>query len=190
MTVKTLALLGGAFLVLGGCAVPEESAPASSAAAGQQTEGVYRFNVGAMEAWSLKDGGMSVPNDGKIFNIDGTTAQTAEVLRRAGVADDKLELSINVLLLRAGDRMILLDSGLGPKAAASWARRWRQRESHPTGSPTSSSLTATGTISAGSSTRAAASPFPVRASTSPLRRSPRCARTPPTRRFSPPSRAS
>lgn len=116
MTVRMLALLGSAFLVLGGCAVPEESAPASSAAGGQQTEGVYRFNVGAMEAWSLKDGGMSVPNDGKIFNIDGTTAQTAAVLRAAGVADDKLELSINVLLLRVEDRMILLDSGLGAKA--------------------------------------------------------------------------
>jgi len=55
-------------------------------------------------------------NDGKTFGADIGPAAVAGILKANGLPEDRVTLSVNVLLVRDGPRVILLDSGLGPKA--------------------------------------------------------------------------
>lgn len=104
-------------LLLAGCATGEagDPAPATAAAqeAGASTGGVHRFRIGALEAASLFDGGMTAPNDGKTIWRDPDAATIGRVLAAAGLPADQVRLDINVLMVRVGDRVLLVDSGYG-----------------------------------------------------------------------------
>ncbi len=116
------AITAATFVALSACAPTDvggeaagSASPAASAdaAAPAQAEGVHPFRIGALQAWALKDGGMDVPNDNKVFGVGLTPEPVAEVLRAANVPDDKLSLSIQPLLVKTGDRMVLMDAGAG-----------------------------------------------------------------------------
>ncbi len=77
---------------------------------------VHEFKIGRLDAASLWDGGFIFPNNGKIIGVDEGAEKVAEVLKGAGAPTDKLELSINVLLLRTPGRVWLFDTGNGPKS--------------------------------------------------------------------------
>lgn len=85
-------------------------APAAPAAAAQD---VFRFKIGQLDAVALKDGDIEIPNDGKTFGVGVPTAEVGDVLKAAGQPTDVLELSIQPLLVRAGDRVLLFDTGAG-----------------------------------------------------------------------------
>jgi glyoxylase-like metal-dependent hydrolase (beta-lactamase superfamily II) len=63
---------------------------------------------------ALRDALNVVPNDGKVFGTDVGPAAVAGVLRKAHAPTDSLSLGVDALLVRAGDRTVLLDTGLGP----------------------------------------------------------------------------
>lgn len=110
-----LALFAASALALTACS-PEnkagEPASAPTAAAPVQAEGVNAFKAGGLDAWALKDGGMDdVPNDNKVFGVGRTPEDVAAVLQTAGL--QKIALSIQPLLVRTGDRLVLLDAGAG-----------------------------------------------------------------------------
>lgn len=71
------------------------------------------FSVGAFHAVALRDAAHPVPNDGKIFGLTVGPEAVAEVLRSAGRPTDKIDLSIDALLVRAPGRVYLFDTGLG-----------------------------------------------------------------------------
>lgn len=73
------------------------------------------FRVGSLELTSLQDAQFVAPNDGKTFGLDVGPAAVADVLRASAAPTDRITLSVNVLLVRDGRRILLLDSGLGPK---------------------------------------------------------------------------
>lgn len=73
------------------------------------------FSVGSLKLTALKDASFVAANDGKIFGVGVSPAAVAAVLRAAGAPTDRITLSVNVLLVRIGRRVLLLDSGLGPK---------------------------------------------------------------------------
>jgi glyoxylase-like metal-dependent hydrolase (beta-lactamase superfamily II) len=73
------------------------------------------FNVGALSLTALRDEQISVANDGKTFGLGVSTRAVGEVLRAAGAPADRITLSVNALLVRAGHRLILIDTGLGPR---------------------------------------------------------------------------
>ncbi len=75
------------------------------------------FKIGALQAWSLHDADFGIPNDGKTFGADVGPVEVAKVLTAAGVPTDKIPVSIDALLIKTGDRLVLLDTGLGPMAA-------------------------------------------------------------------------
>lgn len=77
--------------------------------------GVHRFKIGALDALVLYDGTFAVPNDGELFGVDEGAEKVAAVLGAAGLPTDTLSLSINVLLVRAGERLFMIDTGNGPK---------------------------------------------------------------------------
>lgn len=103
--------------LLGGCQAPEpapqaNAAPPSAAA----NSDVHRFRIGAMDAVVLFDAANKVPNNGKVFGIDEGPEKVAAVLAAAGVPTDTLSLGINVLLVRSGARLFMVDTGNGPRA--------------------------------------------------------------------------
>ena len=73
------------------------------------------FHVGALKLTALHDAQFVVPNDGKTFGVDVGAGPVSELLRAAGAPTDRITLSVNALLLRTGRRVLLLDTGIGPK---------------------------------------------------------------------------
>ncbi len=83
------------------------------AAAPAHSSDVYRFKIGDYAAFALKDGDLQIPNDGKVFGLDHTPADVADVLRGAGLPTDNLSLSIEPLLVKADGKVLLFDTGAG-----------------------------------------------------------------------------
>ena len=75
------------------------------------------FRIGKLQAWSLRDADFGIPNDGKTFGADVGPAEVSKVLAAAGRPIDKIPVDIDALLVKTGDRLVLMDTGLGPLAA-------------------------------------------------------------------------
>jgi glyoxylase-like metal-dependent hydrolase (beta-lactamase superfamily II) len=101
-------------------AVVEPTTAASSAPAG--TAEVYRFHIGALPAFALKDGDIQVPNDGKTFGLGQPPQVVADLLAVAGRSTETIEVSIQPLLVQDGARVLLFDTGAGD---VSWAKGGR-----------------------------------------------------------------
>ncbi len=86
---------------------------AAAPLAAQPAPATYAFKVGDLKATALKDGGMAVPNDGKTMYPGVPVADVAKLLAAAGAPTDKLELSIQPLLVRDGKQLVLIDTGNG-----------------------------------------------------------------------------
>jgi glyoxylase-like metal-dependent hydrolase (beta-lactamase superfamily II) len=86
----------------------EAAAPAVAA-----SEGVFPFRIGALQAWALLDGANPVPNDNAVFGFGRTPADVAAVLSATGQPTDVMNLSLHPLLIKDGDRTVLIDAGAG-----------------------------------------------------------------------------
>lgn len=73
------------------------------------------FHVGALSLTVLHDTQIVVANDGETFGLDVSTRKVGDVLRTAGAPADRITLSVNDLLVRTGRRLLLIDTGLGPR---------------------------------------------------------------------------
>jgi glyoxylase-like metal-dependent hydrolase (beta-lactamase superfamily II) len=72
-----------------------------------------RVTIGDLEAYALADGHLVVPNDGQLLGFGRPPSETADVLAAAGLPRDTIGLDIQCLLVKAGDRVILFDTGAG-----------------------------------------------------------------------------
>ncbi|WGM32023.1 MBL fold metallo-hydrolase [Brevundimonas sp. NIBR11] len=99
-------------LIVAGCQKPAEKAQAPAAPAVQPTASVdvYPFTIGALQAVALKDGDLVLDN-AKGQSPWADNAGVAEVLRPTG--DTKIHLSIQPLLIRGDDKVVLIDTGAG-----------------------------------------------------------------------------
>lgn len=73
------------------------------------------FKVGDLDLVSLHDTQFVLPNDAKVFGLDAGVEAVTTVLRDAGAPTDKITLSVDALLVKDGSRLILIDTGVGPK---------------------------------------------------------------------------
>jgi glyoxylase-like metal-dependent hydrolase (beta-lactamase superfamily II) len=73
------------------------------------------FSVGSLKLTALQDALFVAANDGKTFGIGASPQEVSQVLQAAGAPTDRITLSVNALLVTVGQRVLLLDSGLGPK---------------------------------------------------------------------------
>ena len=90
----------------------DQAAPTQpSAAASARATDVRRFMLGEFAATALRDGTFQFPNDNKILGVGHSPAEVAAVLSAAGLATDKLELSVQPLLVQTADRVMLFDAG-------------------------------------------------------------------------------
>lgn len=76
----------------------------------------HSFTVGKLKLTTLHDAQFVVPNDGKTFGVGVDTGAMSDLLRAGGAPTDRITLSVDALLVRSGHRLLLLDTGLGPKA--------------------------------------------------------------------------
>lgn len=88
-----------------------EPAPAAPAAPVEQN--VFKFTIGTLPAFALRDGGLVVPNDSKTIAINKTPDDVTKLLTDASLPTTELSLSIQPLLVQAGDRVLLFDTGAG-----------------------------------------------------------------------------
>jgi glyoxylase-like metal-dependent hydrolase (beta-lactamase superfamily II) len=116
-------IIGAALVatLLSACA--PETAPASDTAAAPATPAapaiapipasadVHAFTIGDLQAAALRDGGLETPNDNKTLAINKTKADVDAVLTAASLPTDKLSLSVQPLLVKTTDRVLLFDTG-------------------------------------------------------------------------------
>ena len=109
-------------------AAPVSDAPATDARTAMQDNApaaeriatdAYRFRIGELDAVALRDGHIEAANDGESFVVDRPTAEVAALLAAAGAPTDVLRLDIQPLLVHAGERVLLFDTGA---AGVSFAR--------------------------------------------------------------------
>ncbi|HWK52589.1 MAG TPA: MBL fold metallo-hydrolase [Steroidobacter sp.] len=104
-------------LTLAACAPKSEAPqePAEQNAAPEQTAQAPAgsFSIGEFSAIALRDGAFEFPNDNKIFGVGKTPEEVGAVLTAAGLPSDKLGVSLQPLLVRSTDRVLLFDTGAG-----------------------------------------------------------------------------
>ncbi len=100
----------------------DETAAAAVAPTPESSADVHRFRIGTLDAAVLRDGDIQVPNDGSVVGMGHPKAEIDALLDAAGVPTDVVRLSVQALLVRSGDRVLLFDTGAGDAAFADAGR--------------------------------------------------------------------
>lgn len=93
----------------------KHSKPAAAAAHSQD---VRAFRIGKLQAMALRDGRLQFPNDGNTVGVGHSPEEIAALLLSAGQPTNRVELSIQPLLVKAPDRVLLFDTGAGNNMGA------------------------------------------------------------------------
>ena len=109
--------------MLAACSKKEEAPPAAAAttapaaapepAPAPKIENTKALMIGDLEATAVRDGSLEFPNDNKVFGVGHTPDEVAALLGAAGQPTDKLQLSLQPLLVQTVDRVMLFDTGAG-----------------------------------------------------------------------------
>jgi glyoxylase-like metal-dependent hydrolase (beta-lactamase superfamily II) len=88
-------------------------APAAEPAPAPKVENTKPLMVGDLQATAVRDGFLEFPNDNKVFGVGHTPQEVAALLTAASLPTDKLQLSLQPLLVQTVDRVLLFDTGAG-----------------------------------------------------------------------------
>lgn len=118
--VRLVALASTVLMALVACS-PKADAPAepvapagpAAPAAVQESADAKPFTIGTLQAVALRDGGLSVPNDNKTLAINKTKQEVADLLTANGLSPETLDLSVQPLLVKTADKVLLFDTGAG-----------------------------------------------------------------------------
>jgi glyoxylase-like metal-dependent hydrolase (beta-lactamase superfamily II) len=104
----------------------DEAPPAEAGGAAAPTiapfragENVSPLAVGSLQAAALRDAAFSPANDNQTLAINVSKAEVDALLEAEGLATDVLELSVQPLIVRTADRVLLFDTGNGPSGMLS-----------------------------------------------------------------------
>jgi glyoxylase-like metal-dependent hydrolase (beta-lactamase superfamily II) len=89
------------------------AAVTADAASGTPDAQFYSFKIGTYNAVALKDGALEMPVDGKSFVLGQPNETVGAVLKAGGAPAEHFEFSIQPLLVHAGNRVLLFDTGVG-----------------------------------------------------------------------------
>jgi glyoxylase-like metal-dependent hydrolase (beta-lactamase superfamily II) len=82
-------------------------------------ENVSPFTIGSFSAAALRDAAFSPANDNRTLAINTPKAEVDALLTSNGLATDVLELSVQPLIVRTPNGVLLFDTGNGPSAMLS-----------------------------------------------------------------------
>jgi glyoxylase-like metal-dependent hydrolase (beta-lactamase superfamily II) len=88
-------------------------APAAEPAPAPKVENTKALMVGELEATAVRDGYLEFPNDNKVFGVGHTPEEVAALLSAAGLPTDKIQLSVQPLLVQTVNGALLFDTGAG-----------------------------------------------------------------------------
>ena len=108
----TLAALLGVVGCTPDTSSPEESAKEITAPAPVSPD-VSAVRIGTLEATALRDGTIKIPAGDARSSPWANTAEISALLTASGATDDMIHLSIQPLLVRDGERVVLIDAGAG-----------------------------------------------------------------------------
>ena len=111
MRLTLLAATATAFLALTACQPATESSDRAAAEV-PASQDVHHFQIGQLQAWALRDGVIRLPVDSDMLPW-ADRAAARQALVDAGLDQDTVSLSIQPLLIRDGDRLVLIDAGAG-----------------------------------------------------------------------------
>jgi glyoxylase-like metal-dependent hydrolase (beta-lactamase superfamily II) len=74
--------------------------------------GVYKYKIGSVEVTALYDGIWKKPHD-PAFIKNASVEDTKAVLANAGMTTEYMPIPLTVIVLKAGDKLIMVDSGSG-----------------------------------------------------------------------------
>lgn len=90
-----------------------QKAAAPTPPAAQSQSDIHAFRIGQLQAVALKDGEMTFAASDREMSPWSDTAEVSRLLTAAGQTDGQVHLSIQPLLVRDGDRLVLIDTGAG-----------------------------------------------------------------------------
>ena len=97
--------------------VPAEPVATSSAAPAIEpvpaSSTVKPFSIGSFQAAALSDGALSVVNDAKTIAMKRSKSEIDELLKANNLPTDQLHLSVQPLLVKTADKVLLFDTGAG-----------------------------------------------------------------------------
>lgn len=118
-TVLGAAAAGAAF----GLAGKLEFIPAAYAASPlEPAVGHYKYKVGSVEVTAIYDGIWRKPHD-PAFIRNASIEDTKEALAKAGLTTDFMPIPLTVVVLKMGDRLIMMDAGSG-------VGQWQKNATH------------------------------------------------------------
>lgn len=128
MVTRRAVLAAAAPLALAGSAAAQvPAAPGTPApGSGTQAPGFYRYKVGTVEVTAINDGFAMRPLDGFIPNAP--PAELKQAMADAFLPADALPLTFASVVLRLGDRTVLVDTGFadnGPPTTGHWMANFR-----------------------------------------------------------------
>jgi glyoxylase-like metal-dependent hydrolase (beta-lactamase superfamily II) len=119
-----IAIALGSVVAIAACSKKEEQAsmPAEPAVASVATPAiapfvastsVRPFTIGTFQAAALSDGELSVPNDNKTLATNKPKAEVDALLTANKLPIDQIHLSVQPLVVRTADKVLLFDTGAG-----------------------------------------------------------------------------
>lgn len=94
-----------------GASLPARALAASPA--GSRSSGFYRFAIGDIEATVVSDGGLAFQPIQPTWAPEAKKEEIEAMLSAAFLPADRLSLAVNVLAMRIGDGVVLVDTGAG-----------------------------------------------------------------------------
>ena len=86
--------------------------PAHAEAPLEPVNGVYKYKVGSIEVTAVYDGIWRKPHD-PTFIKNATVEDTKDALAKAGLSTEFMPIPLTVLVLKIGEKYVMIDSGSG-----------------------------------------------------------------------------
>lgn len=86
--------------------------PALAQSAPEAGKGFYKYRIGSVEVTALYDGIWKKPHD-PAFIKNASIDETKAALAAAGMTTDYMPIPLTVLVLKMGDKLVMIDSGSG-----------------------------------------------------------------------------
>ena len=112
MSRRNVMIVGGLGAALGFSSRLVLVGPASAQPAPDAGKGVYRSKVGSVEVTALYDGVWRKPHD-PAFIRNASVDETKAALAKAGMTIEYMPIPLSVIVLKIGDRLIMVDAGSG-----------------------------------------------------------------------------